>query len=83
MRVTNLAGHRIPSGYPDGRRFWLNVEVEDAIGSLVYESGHYDATSATLFNDASLGGFTRAQTPLIDSAANAVMVYEKRSYNFV
>jgi len=79
VRVTNLAGHRIPSGYPDGRRFWLNVEVEDAIGSLVYESGHYDATSATLFNDASLGGFTRAQTPLIDSAANAVMVYEKRT----
>jgi hypothetical protein len=54
VRVTNLTGHKLPTGYPEGRRMWLHVLVEDALGQAVYESGGYDSTTATLLPDASL-----------------------------
>ncbi len=77
VKVTNNTGHRIPSGYPDGRRLFVTLQVKDQNGVLVYESGHYDQASATLFTDSTLSGFQRALEPVIDSASNAVMVYER------
>lgn len=40
VRVTNLTGHKLPTGYP-ARRLWLHVRVEVG-GSVVFESGAYD-----------------------------------------
>lgn len=46
-RVTNLTGHKLITGYPEGRRMWLNVRFYDAPGgaagggSLVAEQGAY------------------------------------------
>lgn len=77
VKVTNTAGHRIPSGYPDGRRFWINLQVTDGSNSVVYESGYYDQEEAVLYTDSGLAPFQRALTPNIDSSNNAVMVYER------
>jgi hypothetical protein len=52
VRVTNQTGHKLPSGYPEGRRVWLNVKAYDAADQLVYESGHYDFGTAELSHDA-------------------------------
>jgi hypothetical protein len=52
VKVTNLSGHKLPSGYAEGRRMWLNLQVRDANGGLVFESGAYDAASGTLTVDA-------------------------------
>jgi mono/diheme cytochrome c family protein len=52
VKVTNLSGHKLPSGYSEGRRMWLNVQVRDANGALVFESGAYDAANAILTVDA-------------------------------
>ena len=52
VKVTNLTGHKLPTGYAEGRRMWLNLQVRDANGALVFESGAYDATSAVLTEDA-------------------------------
>lgn len=52
VRVTNLSGHKLPTGYSEGRRMWLNVQVRDASNQLVAESGAYDAATATLTEDA-------------------------------
>jgi len=41
VRVTNLTGHKLPTGYP-GRRMWLDVRIEDAAGAVVFESGRVD-----------------------------------------
>ena len=81
VRVTNNAGHKVPSGYPDGRRMWISLDVKDAVGAMVYQSGFYDAASARLFNDDTLAGFNRALSNAIDSTAgqNAVMVYERKT----
>jgi hypothetical protein len=51
VRVTNQTGHKLPSGYPEGRRVWLNVKAYDAADSIVYESGHYDFDTAELTHD--------------------------------
>ncbi len=51
VEVTNLSGHKLPSGYGEGRRMWINVQVHDAGGSLLAESGAYDLASAVLGSD--------------------------------
>lgn len=51
IRVENLTGHKLPSGYPEGRRIWLEVTVEDAAGALLFSSGVYDPVLADLPND--------------------------------
>ena len=51
VRVSNECGHKLPSGYPEGRRIWINVVAMDVNGSVIYESGHYEYDSATLIQD--------------------------------
>jgi hypothetical protein len=48
VRVTNETGHKLPSGYPEGRRVWLNVKGLNAADSVIYESGAYDFLTAEL-----------------------------------
>jgi len=51
VKVTNNSGHKLPSGYGEGRRMWLNLAVRDAEGGLVYESAAYDGATGTLVQD--------------------------------
>lgn len=48
VRVTNLAGHKLPTGYGEGRRMWLHVAVRDANDALLYESGAWNASTGVL-----------------------------------
>ncbi len=48
VRVINQSGHSLPTGYPEGRRMWINVKFFDDAGDLVSESGAYDMATATL-----------------------------------
>ncbi len=41
VRVVNLTGHKLISGYPEGRRMWLNVKWYDADENLLREDGEY------------------------------------------
>jgi len=51
VKVANLTGHKLPTGYPEGRRMWLNVQVRDGNGALVWESGAYDPGTGVLTHD--------------------------------
>lgn len=51
VRVINQSGHKLPSGYPEGRRAWVNVIFLDAEGGVVQEFGHYDGATALLDYD--------------------------------
>ncbi|NNF42580.1 MAG: hypothetical protein HKN62_05955 [Phycisphaerales bacterium] len=51
VRVINFSGHKLPTGYPEGRRMWLNVKFYDEIGDLITEHGAYDFDTATLAAD--------------------------------
>ena len=38
FKITNLTGHKLPTGYPEGRRMWLQVQA-DALG---VDAGGFD-----------------------------------------
>ncbi len=51
VRIINQTGHKLPTGYPEGRRMWLNLQAFDEAGALIYESGAYDADTGKLIPD--------------------------------
>ena len=51
VTVTNNTGHKLPTGYPEGRRVWLNVRFYDAAMALIAESGAYDVNTGVLTHD--------------------------------
>jgi hypothetical protein len=51
VRVTNLAGHKLPTGYSEGRRMWLELEVRDATQTLIYRSGQFDPSTGDPVTD--------------------------------
>ena len=51
ITVTNETGHKLPSGYPEGRRIWLNVIAYDASDNNVFESGAYNNNTGELTHD--------------------------------
>ncbi len=51
VKVINLTGHKLPTGYPEGRRMWLHIQVKDANEHVIFESGAYDENTAVLTED--------------------------------
>jgi len=51
VTVTNRSAHKLPTGYPEGRRAWLHVVAKDAGGVVVYESGRYLVSTGELIHD--------------------------------
>jgi len=47
LNITNLTGHKLISGYPEGRRMWLNMRWFSAAGTLLREDGKYGDLSVT------------------------------------
>lgn len=48
VRITNQTGHKLPTGYPEGRRMWINVRFLNSFGATVVEHGAYDFDTADL-----------------------------------
>jgi hypothetical protein len=51
VRVTNQAGHKLPTGYPEGRRMWLNIVGRNGNGDTIFQSGAYNFQTADLTLD--------------------------------
>ncbi len=45
VTVTNLTGHKLPTGYVEGRQMWIQIEALDAAGTPFWQSGTLDANS--------------------------------------
>ncbi|MEZ4659963.1 MAG: hypothetical protein R2911_20600 [Caldilineaceae bacterium] len=54
VRVTNQTGHKLPTGYAEGRRMWLRLRAFDATGAMIYESGAYNDAAGELLADSAL-----------------------------
>lgn len=48
LKVTNLTGHKLISGYPEGRRMWLNIKWYDGNNVLLRTDGEYGALVVTI-----------------------------------
>ncbi len=51
VTVTNECGHKLPTGYPEGRRVWLNVKFYNDAMDLLGESGAYNPNNGVLTRD--------------------------------
>src|SRR5688500_6817269 len=62
VRITNLAGHKFPTGYAEGRRAWIHVSAgidadSDGLlsaGEVQHESGAWDPSTGQLARDAQI-----------------------------
>ncbi len=48
LKVINLTGHKLISGFPEGRRMWLNIKWYDQAGTLLREDGKYGSMTVTI-----------------------------------
>ena len=69
VRIINETGHKLPTGYPEGRQMWLQVTAYDVAGNVIYQSGAYDEATATLLPDPDLAWFGTLQGVSDDWAA--------------
>ena len=51
VRITNWSGHKLPTGFPEGRRMWVQVKFLDENDDVIEEIGGYDYDTATLDTD--------------------------------
>jgi hypothetical protein len=49
LRITNQTGHKLPTGYPEGRRMWVNASFVASDGTTIGEIGRYGEKEDTLF----------------------------------
>jgi len=64
FRIQNQTGHKLISGYPEGRRIWINIRSYDSGGQLLEEVNPWDTGASTLKGL----GYTYAD-PYADGAA--------------
>jgi hypothetical protein len=83
FRVQNQTGHKLISGFPEGRRMFVNIRAY-AGGNLIYETNPYDAVAGTLkglsYNyQPDPNGVLLPPVPLTDSEAYVdELVYEAK-----
>ena len=73
VKVTNLTGHKLITGYPEGRRMWLNLRWYDAGNSLVHEDGAYGPIGRSVPDNA---GVIRPVQSLLD--LDETVLYEAK-----
>ena len=83
LKVINLTGHKLISGYPEGRRMWLNMRWYNAGDNLLREDGAYgplvdgNGDPVTVLDPAD--GVTRMPvSSLLDLQASNTRIYEAR-----
>src|SRR6185369_7531203 len=50
VTITNFTGHKLPTGYPEGRRMWLNVRFLDGRSNVLRELGRYGDKEVSVDN---------------------------------
>ncbi len=74
LKVVNLTGHKLISGYPEGRRMWVNIKWYDGDDVLLREDGAYGAIGATVANPS--GGPDINVESILDMDGSNTRIYE-------
>jgi len=72
VRVVNLTGHKLLTGYPEGRRMWLNTVWKDLGGNVVREDGAYGPLAVQH------GGQSISVDTIQDLSGTNTRIYEAR-----
>ncbi len=81
VKVINETAHKLPSGYPEGRRIWINVKAFNSLTSEYYESGAYDTGTAEL--DITGAKVYETEPGLSPGLAGALGLTPGQSFHFV
>jgi hypothetical protein len=74
LKIVNLTGHKLISGYPEGRRMWVNIKWYDSEDRLLREDGKYDVITSVNGTPVTVNG-----TPvksIVDLAGANTKIYE-------
>jgi hypothetical protein len=72
FRIQNQTGHKLISGFPEGRRMFVNIKAYNSSNNLIYEVNPYDYTAGTL------RGMPASQTLGPNEAHVDELVYEMK-----
>lgn len=81
LRVSNLAGHKLPTAYPS-RRAWLHIAVTDSGGRTVFESGAVNSNGSITGNDGDADGTRFEPHHQVIESGEQVQVYESVMADF-
>jgi hypothetical protein len=51
LKITNKTGHKLPTGYEEGRRMWINAVFLDSSGKVLKEIGKYAEKDDTILGE--------------------------------
>jgi hypothetical protein len=71
LRVVNLTGHKLLSGYPEGRRMWIRAVWRDAGGNTLREDGGYGTVTTV-----TVGGTTTAVSSILAPDDPETRIYQ-------
>ncbi len=76
VRITNMTGHKVITGYPEGRRMWLNIKWYDSSGAEMTadEVGAWGELPMTATNP--VDGTTFVPKSIVNLADPRLKVYE-------
>ena len=74
LKVINLTGHKLITGYPEGRRMWVNIKWYDSANTLLREDGAYGSIGATVGNPS--GGPDVNVESILDLDGTNTRIYE-------
>ena len=87
FRILNNTGHKLLSGYPEGRRMFMNVQAFDADDNLIYEVNPYDYTVGTLKGQPASptlsGTETAVDTLVYEAHTKSSLTGEQSTFHFV
>ncbi len=69
VRIINQSGHKLPTGYSEGRRMWINVKFFDAGGNLIAERGAYNPATAEFTHDTKVYEYIMGISPDVAALA--------------
>ncbi len=70
LKIVNLTGHKLISGYPEGRRMWINMKWYDGNNVLLREDGKYGNLTVKI------NGVSRTVKTLLDLNGTNTKIYE-------
>jgi uncharacterized repeat protein (TIGR01451 family) len=82
VRVINRTGHKLPTGYPEGRQMWINLQAFDVYDQLIYESGAYNLLTGQLNRDVDVKVY-EAKQGITPKLASVLGLSPGESFHFV